>query len=145
MPQCRWGRAQRRQRGQSVVEMAIVAPVALLILALVVDLGQFIVGSINLNQVARAAATAAAFSADHGGTTLEVEAQAVNAATVDEPGVNYTYCTVSATPPPCVSVNQTTTVLNAVPVEKVFVYQAVAPLVPLLPGMTLQATAAAAY
>jgi len=141
--QCRSGRRRRAERGQSIVEFSLVLPVALLILALVVDVGQYIVGSINLNQVARASATAASFSADHGGTLLEVESQAVNAATTDEPSVTYAYCTPLV--PPCVNVTQTTTGAAAVPVEEVTVYRAIAPLVPLLPSLTLQASAAAAY
>jgi len=144
-PHSRRGRARRAERGQSVVEMAFVLPVALLLLALVVDAGQFIVGSINLNQVARASATAASFSADHGGTTAEIDAQAVKAATADQPGISFTYCGAPPVTPPCVTVNQTATVPNAVPIEQVTVYQSVTPLVPLFPGMTLQASAAAAY
>ncbi len=154
VPPSTCGRSRRGQRGQAVVEMALVVPVALLILALVVDAGQFIVGTINLNQVARAAATAASFSADHGGTTAEVDAQAVNAATVDEPTVVYAYCSAAPVTPPCVTVNQVPA--PAVPancgvpglppcLQQITVYQAVVPLVPLFPGMTLQASAAAAY
>ncbi len=57
-------RARRpRSRGQSLVEFAIVAPVALLILLMAVDFGRVYLGWITLNNIARIGANFAALNA----------------------------------------------------------------------------------
>lgn len=51
---------QRRRRGQSLVEFALVAPVLLLLLLVAIDLGRIFLGWVNLQQMTRLAADYAA-------------------------------------------------------------------------------------
>jgi PKD repeat protein len=56
----REGRADRRIRGQSLVELALVLPVLLVLLAAALDLGRVFYATISLNNAAREGAMAAA-------------------------------------------------------------------------------------
>jgi len=53
-------RAARRSRGQSIVELAIISPVVLLLLAAAIDLGRLFYSQITIANAAREGALAAA-------------------------------------------------------------------------------------
>ncbi len=87
-----------RERGQSLVEFAIVIPVLLLILLFAVDFGRVYLGWVNLNNVARVGANFAALNPDawqNGGDT-SLQARYRELMGKDARGIN---CTLPGTLP----------------------------------------------
>lgn len=125
------------ERGQALVELALVLPLLVAFAGLILIGGQLMAVEVRLTDAARAGAVAAAAAADHGGSPQTAAAEAASA----EGGP--LSCRGAGLPASCVSLSSASGAPSGVQMEVVTVYDTAVPWWPG-PPITVQARAAAA-
>jgi Flp pilus assembly protein TadG len=136
---------RKDQRGQSMVEFALVFPLFMTILAVGIVASQFLSSVIGLNGAARAGAIAAANDI-HAGTSYTQElTDATNAVSAEEGCTScYTGVTDSTTcPANCVWITHDSGAQLGRSIETVHILHKVVPWVGLVKGISVQAQAGA--
>ncbi len=150
---------RRDSRAQSLVEFALVLPVALLLVGLAATGGQLLVADINITQAARAAVTAAQYQYNNNnfvvgsapatlpcssGTPPSPEVCFATSAAEQELGVSSLTChSGGAVPTGCLSLTQTEDGYygSGDVLLQVAVWQSITPFLPLFPNVTVKAIA----
>lgn len=142
---------RRPSRGQSLVEFALILPVAVLLLGLIATGGQMIITAINVTQAARAAAVAAA--SDYAKDPSDVSTQTTDASTAandEEGGASSIKCSGGGVPtgvsPQCVAVTDIAAGTGGlendqVDLVQVKVYQSITPFIPIFPSLAVSSEA----